>query len=425
MRPQFVAGIVAVLVAAGCADGVDSARTNPESAAPPGPTSTAASPAGQVGVALPAGSVRSAAVAEAPVAELVTGFNDAGFDLLRRQPPPENVVFSPASIGHALLMAEAAADQRTRAAIQTAFALPANAHDAWNRIDQDLAASQPATLTIADRIWPSLETRPDQAWIDLLASRHGADVVPLNFGGDPDGSRDLINAWVSEHTRQLIPELVADGAISAATVLMLTDAVYFEADWARPFGKYGPVDGMFTTLDGTQVPTSFMRELELTDRRGSGDGFVGAELPYAGDEYSMLVLVPDHGRYEELLGRLDQSLLDEIDRTFTTGPYELRLPKWDIDHRIDLIPWLQELGIAPGSFPSIHPDAFLGGAVHAADITVDEYGTVAAAATGLTFLVSGAPEPNVTVTADKPFIYLIRHRPTGLVLFTGHITTTG
>jgi serpin B len=164
-----------------------------------------------------------------------------------------------------------------------------------------------------------------------------------------------------------------------------------------------------------------MRELELADRRGSGDGFVGAEIPYAGNDFSMLVLVPDQGRYDELIDRLDQALLDDIDQSFSTGPYELLLPKWDDTHHLDL-DWLTAIGAAPGSYPAITPGAFLGAAVHAADIAVDERGTVAAAATALGFEVSGPPEPQLTVAADQPFIYLIRHRPSGLVLFAGHVT---
>lgn len=115
-------------------------------------------------------------------------------------------------------------------------------------------------------------------------------------------------------------------------------------------------------------------------------------------------------------------MLDEIDNTFTTGPYELLLPKWDDKYRIDLLDWFTEIGAAPGSYPKISPDAFLGAAVHAADITVDEQGTVAAAATALGFPASGPPEPELTVAADRPFVYLIRHRSTGLVLFAGHVT---
>ena len=205
-------------------------------------------------------------------------------------------------------------------------------------------------------------------------------------------------------------------------MLVLTDAVYFAAQWATPFGKYGPVDGTFTTIDGTEVDVSFMQQLELDDRRGIGDGFVGAEIPYAGGDYSMLILVPDAGRYTEVIDRLDQSLLAEIDTTFTTGPYELLVPKWDDDHQINLLDWLTDAGAAPGSYPEIAPGAVLGAAVHAADITVDEQGTVAAAATALAFPDSGPPEPELTVAADRPFIYLIRHRQSGLILFAGHVT---
>jgi serpin B len=160
----------------------------------------------------------------------------------------------------------------------------------------------------------------------------------------------------------------------------------------------------------------------LGDFRGEGDGFVGAEIPYVANEFSMLVLVPDEGRFAEVRDRLDQDLLDEVDATFTTGPFELWLPKWADDTQIDLLAWLSEIGAAPGSYPAISPDAFLDGAVHAADITVDEWGTVAAAATGLGFLTSGPPEPELTVKADRPFLYLIRHRPTGMVLFAGQVT---
>jgi serpin B len=333
-------------------------------------------------------------------------------------------VFSPASIGHALLMAAAAGDDTTRAAIESAFSLPEASHEAWNSLDHAIAGTQSdqVTVTIADRIWPRVGIEPDQQWVDLLTTQHGAEVVPLDYANEPEVSREVINSWVSERTEQLIPELLPDGFLHPQTVLVLTDTVYFAADWAQPFGKYGPVGGRFTTLDGAEVAVSFMRELELGDRRGVGDGYVGAEVPYAGDDYSMLVLVPDAGRYEELIGRLDQELLDEIDTAFTTGPYELLLPKWDDNYEIDLLDWLTDIGAARGSYPKIAPGAFLDAAVHAADIAVDEQGTVAAAATALGFEESGPPEPELVIAADRPFIYLIRHRDSGLVLFIGHVT---
>lgn len=365
---------------------------------------------------------------DAPVAEISRGFNSAGFDLWRSQAVEENLVFSPTSIGHALLMARAAADAATGAAIDVAFGLPdgLSAHRAWNAIDQLIDASAKAedeiTITIADRIWPRIDIEPDQVWIDLLVSEHGATTETLDFAGNPDGSREVINDWVGERTEGLIPELLPEGSLGDQTVLVLTDAIYFKARWQTNFAKYGTVIDTFTRLDGSTLEVEYMRELELADRRGEGDGFVGAEIPYVGTEFSMLVLVPEEGRFAEVRDRLDQDLLEEIDATFTTGPFELLIPQWSDNTNIDLLAWLEGIGAAPGSYPAISPEAFLGAAVHAADITVDEWGTVAAAATGLSFFASGPPEPELTVKANRPFLYLIRHRPTGIVLFAGQVT---
>ncbi|MDQ3310922.1 MAG: serpin family protein, partial [Actinomycetota bacterium] len=367
---------------------------------------------------------RAVVAEKAPIRPLAAGLNDAGLDLLRTQDAETNVVLSPSSIGHALLMARGAADAPTAAAIDEAFGLPRRSHEAWNAIDQRIAASQRkhVTVTIADRLWPRTGLEPDQEWVDLLASHHGAGVEPLDLTGDPEASRKRINAWVDEQTKGLIPELLPSGSIDPSSLLVLTDTLYFKARWQTTFGKYGPLDSTFTRLDGSTVPVELMQELELGDRRGEGDGFVGAEIPYVGDDYSMLLVVPDEGRFAEIRDGLDQAMLDEIDATFTTGPYELRLPKWKTKTAVDLFPWLTELGAAPGAYPGISDGAFLGGAYHAADIEVDEWGTVAAAATGLVFAESGPPDPELVVAADQPFLYLIRHRASGLVLFAGQVT---
>jgi len=399
----------------------DIVQTSPTSAAPgqPGPSS----PPPSTGE-LPVEGVKRAPIdRQAPTDALATGFNEAGFDLLRTQPDGENAVFSPSSVGHALLMASAAADPETKEAIDEAFGLPRRSHDAWNALDQRIAAAQDKdlTVTIADRIWPRIGTEPDRAWLELLAAQHGAGTEPLDLSGEPDASRQRINSWVDEQTQGLIPDLLPPDFIEPDTVLVLTDTLYFKARWATPFGKYGPITGPFTRLDGSTVDVEFMQELELGDHRGKGDGYVGAEIPYVGGEFSMLVIVPDEGRFAEIRDGLDQAFLDKVDDTFTTGPYELRLPAWKTNTQIDLIGWLSDIGAAPGSYPAISPDAFLGAAVHGSNITVDEWGTVAAAATALGFEESGPPEPELVVAADQPFLYLIRHRESGLILFTGQV----
>lgn len=430
---------LAALVAAACGGDDDQTTTGPDDGsvaeAPDASPTETAPRSSPVAVTASAGIERSAVDPDAPVAALTAGLNDAGFDLLQTQPVTDNLVFSPLSIGHALLMAREAADPATAGAIDATFGLPAGiaAHDAWNALDvaiadsnataQALDGSESPIVTLASRLWPSTTASPDQGWVDLMASHHGADVELIDVAdGEGEGSRQQINQWVSDETNELIPELLPPGFIDPNTVLVLTDAVYFKAQWQTVFGKYGPEDGVFTRLDGTEVDTSYLVELEQPGPRGVGDGYVGAELPYLGDDYTMLLIVPDEGRFDDVRGRLSTDLLDEIDDAFTPGPYELRMPEWETTSAIDLLGWLGDEGIAPGSFPGISPDAFLAGAVHGADITVDETGTEAAAATALEFEASGPEDPELVVAADRPFLYLVRHVDSGAVLFAGQVT---
>jgi serpin B len=362
---------------------------------------------------------------------LAAALNTVGWDLFSggSLPADDNIVLSPASIGHTLLMARAAADPATGAAIDAALGLPTGmaAHEAWNVIDLAMSRAADAedelTIALADRIWPRTGLSPDQTWVDTLARYHGADVETLDFVADPDGSRDAINAWVGDRTDQLIPDLLPPGFITDQTVLVLTDAIYLAAQWQTPFGKYPTADGPFTLLDGSTVQVPLMHELELRSARGAGDGYVGAEIPYVGGSLSMLVIVPDEGRFAEIRDRLGPDLLREIDATFTTGGFELVLPTWEDElEQLDLIGWLQDIGAAPGSYPAITPDATLESAVHGATIAVDEWGTVASAATAFGFDESAAEPPDLVVAADRPFLYLIRDVDSGLVLFLGQVT---
>ena len=130
---------------------------------------------------------------------------------------------------------------------------------------------------------------------------------------------------------------------------------------------------------------TLLRDLEKSGPRGTGDGYMGAELPYLGDAYAMLLIVPDEGRFEEIRTGLSTEFLATVDAAFSPGPYELVMPEWETTSALDLLPWLTEIGAAPGSYPGIGPGVFLGGAVHGADIAVDDVSTVAAAATALAF----------------------------------------
>ena len=281
-------------------------------------------------------------------------------------------------------------------------------------------------MRLANREFPDTGFATADGYDEVLARWFGAGIEPLPLQAEPEPSRARINEWVSERTEGLIPELLPAGFVNDLSVMVLVNALYLQADWARPFGKYPTEEAPFTRLDGSTVTVPLMHELELSGPAVEAGDYAATEIPYEDDELSMLVIVPADGRYEEIEARLGGDLIAEIDAAAATAAVELWLPRFESNASLDLRSAMEGgLGVqglfgVPG-WDGIAPGITLEQAVHAADISVDEIGTVAAAATGLGFAESGPPEPEITVRADRPFLYLIRHRPTGAVLFVGRV----
>ncbi len=360
--------------------------------------------------------------ADAPVDELVRGMADFAFDFQRLMPADDNLVFSPTSIATAFAMADGAADGPTAATIEEVFGFPAapGVHEAMNALLRQLDVDEEElTVSIANSSWAQQGRQISTDYLDLLATQYGAGIETVDLQGDNEGSRQTINRWVAEETRDRIPDLLPPGFINPLTVYVLVNAVYFKGDWEQPFGQYPTEPAPFTRRDGTRVDVDMMHNAELGARYLHEEGLDVVELPYAGD-FSMVVAVPDDlagftadldaDRWSALVGRLRDGIVD------------LALPKWDIESTIDLAEPLSELGvpIPGGEFPAVGAELSKG--IHAANMTVDEEGTEAAAATALGFEESGPPPVDVTIEADQPFFYAIVHEPTGALLFAGQIT---
>jgi serpin B len=297
---------------------------------------------------------------------------------------------------------------------------------AFNSLEQSVTRVGGPVVRLANREFPDTGFATADGYDEVLARWFGAGIEPLPLQTDPEPSRARINDWVSKRTEGLIPELLPAGFVNPKSVMVLVNALYLQADWFRPFGKYPTEDAPFTRLDGSRVTVPLMHELELSGPAVAAGDYAATEIPYEGGELSMLVVVPAAGRYEQIEARLGGDLIAEIDATAKNASVELWLPRFDSDATLDLRDAIEGgLGVeglfgVPG-WDGIAPDITLEQAVHAADISVDENGTVAAAATGLGFEESGPPVPEITVRADRPFLYLIRHRTTGAVLFVGRV----
>jgi serpin B len=344
-----------------------------------------------------------------------------------------NFIFSQTSISTALAMLYAGAGTTTaeEMAATLHFGLPADRlHAALNALDLALTAppagGDPAAfrLSIANSTWVQDGFMVLPAYLDTLATNYGAGLFTENFSGDPESARLKINRWVSDRTEAQIPELFPQGAIDTLTRLVLANAIFFHGDWQKPFRHNSPNATFHAPTGDVSVPTMHG---ELNAAVWSGTGWSAAELDYVGGTASMIVVVPDAGTFEAFEAGLTASGLSEILALHTGGGggSNLIMPRFKFETGAGLKEILSAMGMPTAfsegaDFSGINGmrDLHVQGVIHKAIISVDEKGTTAAAATGVVVGTTSLPQ---TLVVDRPFLFFIRHQPTGAILFQGRV----
>ncbi len=366
--------------------------------------------------------------------------NAAGADLYGQLRDRDgNLALSPYSIVVALAMARAGAEGPTGAEMDTIVhaAESIDLHRSLGSLDAVLSSREGSfpipdgdpleiQLRFANAVWPQRGFSFESDYLDLLASSYGAGVHAVDYAGDASSARETINQWVSDQTRDRIPEFLPEGVLDALTRLVLTNAVYLNAPWLHPFEQGGTTETDFTLLDGTSVRTPMMR-LDADIGYASEDGWQAVRLPYIGGELAMIVAVSEPGTFETVDAALDAGWLAAIQDHLEMAPVRLRLPRWEFRSQLPLNDTLRDLGMSTAfssdaDFSRLSPEPLsITDVIHEAFIAVDEEGTEAAAATAVVIGESAAPGDVVELTVDRPFHFWIVDQPTGAVLFLGRV----
>jgi serpin B len=380
-------------------------------------------------------------VNETDLATLVDGNSAFACDLyqLLRQ-TDGNVFYSPYSISLALAMTYAGARGETEQQMADTlhFILPQDRlHPAFNSLDIELSQrgegaegedGEGFRLNIVNAIWGQKDYQFLPTFLDILAENYGAGLRILDFVKEPEDSRITINDWVSSQTEGRIEELIEKGLINASTRLVLTNAIYFNAAWQYPFEEDRTCDGSFYLLSGDKVTIPMMTQMESFGYT-EGDGYQAVELPYDGDELSMVVLLPEAGKLEMFESSLDAQQMVTIVEALEPRQIALAMPQFEFESYYSLKEALTHMGMpaafsAGADFSGMTDNGGLciGDVVHKTFLSVDEAGTEAAAATAVFMNVIGIPETPITaVTINRPFILVIRDIKTGTILFVGRV----
>ena len=353
-----------------------------------------------------------------------------------------NLFFSPYSITAALGMTDAGARGETDSQIRQALCVKLQGddfHAALNGLDQSLmghAKANPGlTLTIVNSTWLQSGWDFRVAYLDFLSRYYGAGVNLLDFASQPEQSRVIINTWVADQTNQKIVDLIPQGEITQVTALVLTDAIYFLADWLFQFNPSLTKEQTFTRLDNSTITTPMMRLGDTgttVTLNYSRVGKVSAlDLPYRGDRLCMTVLLPDSGSFSDFESTISIEKIDGLVQALdSTKLYPALLPKFTFaTGSIALDSALQSLGMIDAFSPSTadfsgidgSKDLYVAKVIHKAFIAVDEKGTEAAAATAVIMPPYGWGSPYPSFNVDRPFIFMVRDKQTGAVLFMGRV----
>ena len=382
-----------------------------------------------------------------------------GVELYRRLgADQQNLVFSPASIAAALQMALMGARGRTAAQLAAALRLSTSdpveaAQDGLLLLSAAITAGQdaqrgqdpaqrgqgatrdPVVLRAPSSLWVQSGLPLEPGFTRPLQDMAAAMVREADFQGAPEQARAAINDLIAEQTAGKITNLLGQGAVTAATRLVLANAVYLKAPWAAPFTASATRDAPFhPEADGAgaagpiTVPMMH-RTADLPYRRG--DGYQAVLLPYRNSSLAMAVVLPD-GPLSGLAAQLgDGPGLSPLLAGAGRQSVALALPKFRQRTSAGLIPVLRDLGVqdaftdaADFSGITTAEQLLISAVVHQAYIDVDEQGTEAAAATAIAMrpmALRRGPEP-IPLTVDRPFLFAILDTATGLPLFLGQVT---
>ena len=344
--------------------------------------------------------------------------------------PGSNLFVSPLSAAMALGMALAGAENETYTAMRDALGLGSMSReeigDSYRSLIELLTDLDPSVrMEIGNSVWLRTGFDAEAAYLEEVETDFAARVATLDFG-DP-AAADTINAWVVEATDGLIDGIVTP-PIDPMIVAYLINAIYFQGDWTVQFDPADTRPGEFRREDGTVVTTPFMRLSDGEFPFALTPDYTAVELPYGGEAFAMtLVLPPGETSLEEFVERLDSEVWADILASLSPREPPVVLPKFKLKYEKQLNEVLKALGMEPAfdpflaDFSRMHRDA-LAMQLHISEVKqkafveVDEKGTKAAAVTSVSVGVTSAP---LGFTADRPFLFAIRERLSGTILFTG------
>ena len=372
--------------------------------------------------------------------EVVNGNSQFAIDLYQNINASEdskgkNIFISPFSISTALAMTYEGSRNNTRKEMASAlhFNLPGDKLDAAFSLllgETKAAPGEHYKLNVANALWGQKDYRFESAFTRAIDKYYDGGFNLVDYLHNTEGSRKTINKWVEARTEDKIKALVHKDDINTATRLVLTNAIYFKGDWASKFKAEKTQNAPFTASDGKTVDVPMMAQSGNFPFLEDG-GLAMIELPYAGNDLSMIAILPE-GDVEKLGASLSLAKIQELRKNLRPQHVDVYLPRFKFEARyhLDDGSLLPKMGMRD-AFSETRADfsgmtgsatLYISHVIHQAVIDVNEEGSEAAAATAVVMTRKSISRARI-FRADRPFIFMIVHKPTDSILFLGRLSS--
>jgi len=354
-------------------------------------------------------------------------------ELVKEKTGDENLLVSPYSASLVLSMAAAGAGGDTRTEMLTGLHLPDAeiAGSGWSQVIPALRSNENFTLESANAAFIMENWDILASYRESLHNTFHADISPVNFGESEEAAR-RVNSWVRDMTNKNIDKLIEKDMVNDNTRLILVNALYFKGDWEKQFDKKNTAQDKFFLPDGKIVLVDMMvQESEIPYAVLDSIGSTMVELPYKGDRITMQLVLPnDKSGLRGLEEKMESVDITDVFRQHKRNTkVRVKMPRFKLSSSAKLSDSLQALGMT-SMFEASAADfsgmdgtrsLFVDFVQQEVAIEVNEEGSEAAAATGMGMMMRSMPLPPEQFTVDHPFLFYIRDKLTGMLLFQGRI----
>jgi serine protease inhibitor len=360
--------------------------------------------------------------------QVTKGANNFAFHLYRKlqKETPENIFISPVSISMALAMALNGASEETQQSILNTIDYGGFTAGEVNKAYLDLTGlltgmDRKVQMGIANSVWYSQAYTGHPEFASIIRDFYGGEARSLDFGNS--ASKDVINGWVESKTNNRIKNLLDQ--ISHDEIMFIINAIFFKGDWTYQFDKskthkapFKALDNSFSEVDmmfsnGAKVARYVNADLQLVD------------IPYGNGQFNFTVVLPnDPAQLDDIINNINAEQLSSWIDQSDSITIELELPRFKMEWKNNLLEELESMGMKKSGFPKLVQEPVplaISRVIHQTYLDVNEDGAEAAAATAVGVWLTSMPSRPARITIDRPFLFMIREKHSGAILFLGQL----